>query len=142
MRVSQLMAATLLGLTLVAAPSKQSEAAVDCFDLLAGENYECDFKGSDGSQGTFCTQFSTEALLFSAFFPETLDDLGCACQASGTFAKPKFRASRAFLCGDGDDGDAMSGTVSSDGQKITGGQYLERVPFRTWVFECRNVPFC
>jgi hypothetical protein len=142
MRVSQVMVATLLGLTLVAAPSKQSEAAVDCADLLAGENYLCDFKSDTGSRGTFCTQFANEAPPFNVFFPVDNTDLRCACQASGTFAKPKFGAGKAFLCGDNGDGDAMSGTVSSDGQKITGGQYVERVPFRTWVFECEKVPVC
>jgi hypothetical protein len=142
MRVSRTMAVALLGLTLATGPSKQSEAALDCADLLTGGNYLCDFKSNTGLQGAFCTQFANDAPPFNVFFPVDNTDLRCACQASGTFAKPKFGAGKAFLCGDNGDGDAMSGTVSSNGQRITGGQYLERIPFRTWVFECEKVPAC
>ncbi len=137
------MTVALFGLTLITWSSKPSAAAVDCADLLRGNDYLCDFKSSDGFQApNLCTQFNNEAPPFNVFFPGDNTDLRCACQAGGTFAKPKFGASRAFLCGDNGDGDAMSGTVSANGQTITGGQYVERAPFQTWVFECKNVPSC
>jgi hypothetical protein len=137
-----MMTVALLGLALTTGPSKQSAVAADCAALLAGEDYLCDFKSSTGIKGTFCTQFNDDAPPFNVFFPVDNTDLRCACEASGSFAKPKFGAGKAFICGDNLDGDAMSGTVSSNGQRITGGQYIERIPFRTWVFECEKVPGC
>jgi hypothetical protein len=141
-------AAVTLGaaVALLLVPGVGSSAAQNCQTILDQNLYRCRFnqKGVGRSEG--CVQFSSPGAQ-SAPFDLLIngDTYGCTCRATGTVAKPKFNASREFLCVQfpvqGDNrAAALEGKVSSNG-KIRGG-YGGTNDGDSVVFECELDPAC
>lgn len=120
--------------------------AADCQSLLANNRYRCQVKSELGFQGELCFQSVSPGSVSSkfdlqptAFFATTL---GCMCTATKTFNAPGFNSSKGFLCGNPEFGDAATGTVTGNGQKILKGQYFFSGSPNAHVFQCTLDPSC
>jgi hypothetical protein len=125
---------------LAAVPRAQAE---NCQDRLANNRYRCQIKTELGSQFEACFQFQSPGSLSGKLDlsvdggPEFFTTLECQCKAKSGFTDPKFNASKEFLCGNEQYGDAAEGKAGGDGKKITNGQFLYNVtPNLSYVFQC------
>lgn len=106
-------------------------AQSSCEDFLGDTVYSCEVKSEvgDGEPFTDCLRFNSTAPTASSNFDLVVDGLssnalGCSCKATGSFKKPKFDASKEWVCITADQVDTSSpgytwwGKVTSAG-KIT-----------------------
>lgn len=139
---SAALAAMLLGTAL--APGQVGAAS--CQGVLVGKRYRCTVKSETGFVGDVCFEFVSPGaaspnfdLVGSSFFGDTL---GCMCQAKGSFKRPKFNESTAFLCGSQTSRNSAIGKVSGNGKKITNGHYNFNGTPVAHVFTCTLDPDC
>ena len=136
------VAALLLG----AAIAPGEVGAMNCEEALVGKRYRCTVKSETGFVGDVCFEFVSPGtaspnfdLVGSSFFGDTL---GCMCQATGSFKRPRFNESTAFLCGSRTSRNSAIGKVSGNGKKITKGHYnFDGTPV-AHVFTCTLDPGC
>jgi hypothetical protein len=136
------LAALLLG----AAIAPWHASAVTCQEALVGKRYRCTVRSEAGFVGDLCFEFVSPGtaspnfdLVGSSFFGDTL---GCMCQATGSFKRPQFNQSTAFLCGSRTSRSSAVGKVSGNGKKITKGHYnFDGTPV-AHVFTCTLDPGC
>src|SRR5262245_20940048 len=113
--------------------------ATNCEVLTSIPHLRCDFKTDAGGGQSLCVDFlpGVNPPEFYMDFPTTGNFLVCKCASSGTFTRPKFNTSKAFLCRDGvTDFQSASGTVS--GNKVKKGLFLDRGTME--VFQCAPNP--
>jgi hypothetical protein len=144
MRYSRTVCVALLGLLGVAALGTSPARADDCKELLDNNRYSCSFKNENASSGSFCAQVDASNPAAGKF---TIDDgvstYQCTCVAKGNFKSPKFNEDREFLCGNLELGNALTGKVVTDGEKIKEGEFFcnDSCDF-LGVFECEIDPAC
>ena len=146
MRNVRMASGVLLAVLLSAAIAPGQTRAASCEELLAGKRYRCTVKSETGFAGDVCFEFVSPGtaspnfdLVGSSFFN---DRLGCMCQATGSFKRPRFNESTAFLCGSQTNRNSAVGKVSGNGKKITKGHYSFSGTPVAHVFTCTLDPGC
>src|SRR5437868_1179497 len=96
--------------------------AGNCQTKLDNDSYDCQLKSSFSTNFTSCFQFVSPGSVSSAFDLAVTglggDNLGCSCNPTGSFKKPKFNGSpNAFDCV-GTNGFNFTGKLN--GKKING----------------------
>ena len=146
MRKVRMASGALAALLLGAAMAPWQVGAVTCQEALAGKRYRCTVKSETGFVGDVCFEFVSPGtaspnfdMVGSSFFG---DRLGCMCEAKGSFKRPQFNESTAFLCGSRTSRNSAVGKVSGNGKKITKGHYnFDGTPI-AHVFACTLDPGC
>ena len=142
MKTYLVVAGVFLGAMMMAIPDV-GEAAGTCIERLTGKSYTCEAKDSDGG-GTFASTLrygpSTSSDAQLVLFPGTDAEVPCACDTTGTFKNPKFKASRTkWTCANTEEGVAFSirGNVGPKGKitKVSAIQTNGSEP-STLIFDC------
>jgi hypothetical protein len=128
-------------------------AQSSCEDLLGDTVYSCEVKGEGEMSEPFteCLRFNSTAPTTSNNFDLVVDGLGfkafgCSCKATGSFKKPKFDASKEWVC-------VTTDQVDTDGSgytwwgKVTAAGKIIKVNAAgsdgaTYVFNCVIDPAC
>ena len=79
----------------------QPAAAQSCAALIRSNAYACTVKRDNGEQFDDCYDFTSPGRLSDKFDLSIAGagfDLGCSCEAAGTFRQPRFDRSRRFHC--------------------------------------------
>jgi hypothetical protein len=97
-------------------------AAANCQTKLDNNAYDCNVKSSFSTTFTSCYQFISPGTVSSAFDLAVSglsgSNLGCSCNPTGSFKKPKFNGSPETFDCVGTNGFQFTGKVS--GKKING----------------------
>jgi hypothetical protein len=96
------------------------DSAPNCQTKLDNNAYDCEVKSSFGSPFMSCFQFVSPGSVSDNFDLDVsgLGDLGCSCNPTGTFNKPKFNGSQKSFDCVGTIGFDFTGMAS--GKKLTG----------------------
>jgi len=120
------------------APADATPGAANCQNTLGNNSYNCNVKSSFGAPFTDCYEFTSPGATSIHFdmFPVGLNaTLGCSCDPTGGFQKPKFNGSpNSFSC-DGTDGSEFfdfTGKVTS--KNIKG--HISADSGDSFVFSC------
>ena len=128
-------------------------AQSSCEDLLGDTVYSYEVKSEIGDGETFtdCLRFNSTAPTTSSNFDLVVDGLGsrafgCSCTATGSFKKPKFDASKEWVCVTTDQVD-FSGSGYTWWGKVTAAHKIIKVNAAasdgaTYVFNCVIDPAC
>lgn len=142
MKASSLTTCAVAALLLIA-PADSTRAASNCEEILGDNLYRCQVKQEAGAQFENCSQFVSSGGK-SSKFDLVIDGaftFGCTCRAKGSIKKPKFNASKEFLCVASNVGEAIVGKVSGNGAKIKGG-FLADETGPSVIIECVLDPTC
>ncbi|OPX96684.1 MAG: hypothetical protein A4E59_01024 [Syntrophorhabdus sp. PtaB.Bin027] len=142
----------VLGLALITFTSI-GNAQKSCEDLLGDTVYSCEVKSEigDGEPFTECLRFNSTAPTTSSNFDLVVDGLespalGCSCKATGSFKKPKFDASKEWVCVTADQVDPSSPGYTWWGKVTAAGKIIKvnaaGSDGTTFVFNCVIDPAC
>jgi hypothetical protein len=122
-----------------------SEARADCQSLVGSQLYRCEVLSSLGTRFSDCFQFRSRGFR-STGFKLLIEGHGsvqsCACKIGGTFTRPRFGASTAFLCAtppSARTGLALEGTALS--RLRIRGEAVNDLGI-AFAFSCRRVSRC
>lgn len=137
----------VLGLMLITFTGT-GNAQKNCEDLLGDTVYSCEAKNDTGETFPECLRFNSTAPT-TGNFDLVVDGLGsnalgCSCKATGSFKKPKFDASKEWVCVTADrvgpNGYTWWGKVASSGNIIK--VSAAGSDGQSYVFNCVIDPAC
>jgi hypothetical protein len=125
MRNSLAAFALLVGSLYAMAMDTGLARAADCKELLDNNSYTCSFRNEDGTSGSFCAQVDGSSSTVGKFTVyDGVSTYQCTCSADKKFNSAQFNESKRYVCGNLDNGNALTAVVINGGKKIKDGEFL------------------